>query len=115
MLQLPSRLLSLSFGVSLFLTGCGGLLSQAVNVQRAVEAKSYDVEHVHISNNAGQKVVTVHVVGKVDDAAKAEIEETAKTVVPDASVVEIRPPRSKSDAKPTSSSKPAKPSSRKSN
>jgi len=68
---------------------CGGMLSQAVSVQRAVEHKNYDVEKVGIANDGNGKTVTVYMNQDFDDTQKTEIADTAQGVVPEANQVNV--------------------------
>ena len=85
-------LLTALFAVSLLATpACGGLISQSISVQKAVETKSadYDVEKVGVAIANSRKTVTVYMNTPFNDAQKQEIIDTAMGVVPDAAEVKV--------------------------
>jgi hypothetical protein len=69
----------------LALTGCGGL----IQVQRAVEAKGYEVEKVGVQSNSSGRTLTVYTEKQLDGAQKQEVVDTAKTVYPKADTVVV--------------------------
>ncbi|PRQ03736.1 hypothetical protein ENSA5_12860 [Enhygromyxa salina] len=76
----------LSLTCVLGLTACGGLMK----VQRAVEAKGYEVEKVGVSSASGQgRTLTVYTEDTLDSAQKQEVVETAKEVYPKAETVKV--------------------------
>jgi hypothetical protein len=79
----------LSFVVSatcaLGLTGCGGL----IKVQRAVEAKGYEVEKVGMHSDGSGRTLTVYTEQELDAAQKQEVAETAKEAYPKDAQVEV--------------------------
>ena len=83
---LAGAALSLSL---LFTPACGGFLSQAISVQKAVESKNYDVQKVGVAKDGSGKTVTVYMNQKFDDADKQEISDTAQGVVPDANTIKV--------------------------
>ena len=84
------RAFVLAAALALTPAACGGLVSQAISVQRNVEARNYDVESVEIKKSGGQKIVIVKVLFKANDQQRAEIEEAARAVVPDATEVQVK-------------------------
>lgn len=79
----------LSASLILATPACGGMLSQAVSVQKAVESKNYDVEKVGVAQDGDGKTVTVYMNQDFDDTQKTEIADTAQGVVPDANEVNV--------------------------
>jgi hypothetical protein len=67
------------------LSGCGGL----IKVQRAVEAKGYEVEKVGVSSDGSGRTLTVYTEQKLDQAQQEEVAETAKSVYPKAAKVVV--------------------------
>ena len=68
------------------LSACGGL----IQVQRAVEAKGYEVEKVGVRSDGSGRTLTVYVEQNLDAAQKQEVKETAHTVYPKAKEVEVK-------------------------
>lgn len=68
------------------LSGCGGL----IQVQRAVEAKGYEVEKVGVASSGEGRVLTVYTEKELDSAQKQEVTDTAKTVYPKANTVVVK-------------------------
>jgi hypothetical protein len=68
------------------LSACGGL----IQVQRAVEAKGYEVEKVGVESNGSGRTVTVYTEKQLDSAQKQEVIDTAKTVYPKANEVKVK-------------------------
>lgn len=77
--------LILSATFVLGLSGCGGL----IQVQRAVEAKGYEVEKVGVQSNGSGRTLTVYTENQLDSAQKQEVSDTAKTVYPKADTVVV--------------------------
>ena len=94
---LAGAALSLSL---LAVPACGGMLSQAVSVQKAVESKNYDVEKVGVAQDGSGKTVTVYMNQDFDDTQKQEIADTAQGVVPDANEVKVVPAAETRDTRP---------------
>jgi hypothetical protein len=67
------------------LSACGGL----IQVQRAVEAKGYEVEKVGVQADGSGRTLTVYTEKQLDGAQKQEVVDTAKTVYPKATKVEV--------------------------
>ena len=67
------------------LSACGGL----IQVQRAVEAKGYEVEKVGVKSDGSGRTLTVYTEKQLDSAQKQEVAETAKTVYPKADNVKV--------------------------
>jgi hypothetical protein len=87
-----SRLTSLISSVMsvtcvLGLSACGGGLIQ---VQRAVEAKGYEVEKVGVKSDGSGKTLTVYTEDQLDADQKQEVVDTAKTVYPEATAVVVK-------------------------
>jgi hypothetical protein len=87
---MQKALVAFSVAFGLTLTACGGLLGQAVDVQKAVEAKNHEVDKVSVNKNGEEKVVTVYTPGDVAGDAKQEIVDTAQATVPDATKVRVK-------------------------
>lgn len=83
--SIPTLLLS---AVCMFgLSACGGILK----VQRAVEAKGYEVEKVGVASASGQgRTLTVYTEQELDATQKQEVMETAQTVYPKADTVVVK-------------------------
>ncbi len=71
---------------TLGLSACGGL----IKVQRAVEAKGYEVEKVGVKSDGSGRTLTVYTEDQLNAAQKQEVVDTAKTVYPKANTVEVR-------------------------
>jgi len=82
-LLLPRLILSAT--CVLGLSACGGL----IQVQRAVEAKGYEVEKVGVVSNSSGRTLTVYTEDKLDADQKQEVVDTAKTVYPKATTVVV--------------------------
>jgi hypothetical protein len=67
------------------LTACGGL----IQVQRAVEAKGYEVEKVGVESSGSGRTLTVYTEKQLNSTEKQEVSETAKTVYPKADNVKV--------------------------
>lgn len=77
----------LSATCMLGLSACGGI----IQVQRAVEAKGYEVEKVGVASASGQgRTLTVYTEQELDSAQKQEVMETAQTVYPKAKTVIVK-------------------------
>jgi hypothetical protein len=77
----------LSLTCMLGLTACGGL----IKVQRAVEAKGYEVEKVGVSSATGKgRVLTVYTEKELDSAQKQEVADTAAGVYRKDATVEVK-------------------------
>ncbi len=77
----------LSATCMLGLSECGGI----IQVQRAVEAKGYEVEKVGVASQSGQgRTLTVYTEDELDSAQKQEVMETAQTVYPKAKTVIVK-------------------------
>jgi len=68
------------------LSACGGL----IQVQRAVEAKGYEVEKVGVKSDSSGRTLTVYTEDQLDATQKQEVIDTAKTVYPKAKTVEVK-------------------------
>lgn len=101
--------LILSATCMLGLSACGGL----IQVQRAVEAKGYEVEKVGVSSDSSGRTLTVYTEKRLDQAAKHEVAETAKTVYPKADKVEVVKGDGSGVATSSGSSKPSNNETRK--
>ena len=83
--SIPTLLLSVT--CMLGLSACGGILK----VQRAVEAKGYEVEKVGVASASGEgRTLTVYTEQELDAAQKQEVMETAQTVYPKANTVIVK-------------------------
>ena len=90
-----------SLACMLGLSACGGL----IRVQRAVEAKGYEVEKVGFASQSGQgKTVTVYVEQDLDQAQEQEVVETAKEAYPNAAAWEVAPAEGNSGSSKSNSS-----------
>ena len=67
------------------LSACGGI----IQVQRAVEAKGYEVEKVGVSSDGHGRTLTVYTEKQLDAAQTQEVVDTAKTVYPKAQTVNV--------------------------
>ena len=83
--SIPTLLLSVT--CMLGLSACGGILK----VQRAVEAKGYEVEKVGVASASGEgRTLTVYTEQELSSAQKQEVMETAQTVYPKANTVIVK-------------------------
>lgn len=69
------------------LSGCGGL----IKVQRAVEAKGYEVEKVGMRSDGSGRTLTVYVEQDLDATQKQDVQDTAKAAyTKEAKTVEVK-------------------------
>ena len=85
------------------LSACGGL----IQVQRAVEAKGYEVEKVGVKSDGSGRTLTVYTEKQLDANQKQEVVDTAKTVYPKANTVEVVKGDGSGVSTSSGSSKPA--------
>ena len=78
--------LLVSAACMLGLSGCGGL----IKVQRAVEAKGYEVEKVGVHSDGSGRTLTVYTEDELDAAQKQEVAETAKQTYPKEAEVVVK-------------------------
>ncbi|NVB38930.1 hypothetical protein G6O69_13900 [Pseudenhygromyxa sp. WMMC2535] len=100
----------LSATCMLGLTGCGGL----IKVQRAVEAKGYDVEKVGVVSSSSGRVLTVYTEDALSSSQKQEVIQTAEETYRKKATVVVKkgsdrpppPPHNKGGAKPNGGARP---------
>lgn len=76
--------------------GCGGLLSQSVAAQRAVEDKGYPVDRASVGVKNGEKTVVVYTENKTSSNDNQEIKEAVREAIPDAKNVKVKKASSES-------------------
>jgi hypothetical protein len=77
-----------------FATACSGGL---IAIQRNVEAQGHPVDHVHVRQADGKKVVTVYTEQKVGKDEAQEIERITRETMPDVTDVRVKKAEAESE------------------